>query len=565
MIKDNKLLKKIIKKHIKHFLLENADDIDTTPMKSINDEITIPAEYLHNFQSVVIDINNKLSMKNVKFEIKILKTFEKRISNNPTGKIFHKIKIEGRLPIINNYEFIAKIEHLEHGNVINCNPSLKDTDQIISKYGHSTQQCDVCKTTRDRNNTFILKNIKTDETFTVGSTCLKKFVTIEDATSFFDIAKRLSEMLEMFNKIKHGLSMGAGNDSYLSSGWKNNKSGTIPISELLLYGCISILSTGSYRKKDDIDSTYNDTINLMYGFKTSDDDDRLQKYYVKAGHMRDDIINFIHEFDFETAASRQLNMSTYFHNLKVLTSGDSVTTKNAGFILSIIPMYQRYSKNVNNKDVADNGYLGSKGDKINVDVKVINVKPIETIAGTRMNIYTMTDKENHSIVAFVNRNTAQKDDYDYIKTPEDDLLKSIYLSGDYQHISAIVKKTEKNKYNNYEDTTYISNISSNIMSDDDISKVSEYIGNVGDKITTEVRITNINEFESTYGQTYLYSMEDKQGNKIAWFGSRLVDELREILTDPIFIKIKGTIKKTEPNKYENDAKTTYLTRVKVVN
>lgn len=86
------------------------------------------------------------------------------------------------------------------------------------------------------------------------------------------------------------------------------------------------------------------------------------------------------------------------------------------------------------------------------------------------------------------------------------------------------------------------------------AKSSEYVGNVGDKI--EVAITNIKlvtSFDTQFGTTYLYEMEDESGNIYKWFASNSYD-IEGVKS------VRGTVKKHDEY---NGVKGTILTRCKL--
>ena len=96
-----------------------------------------------------------------------------------------KVIYTGQVPVINNWRFLAKIDHdtmAEAGrNIVTAssNVSKEDSafmDENIDSYIKCASNCDHCKTNKTRNNTYILRNNNTGEVKQVGSTCIDEFL-----------------------------------------------------------------------------------------------------------------------------------------------------------------------------------------------------------------------------------------------------------------------------------------------------------------------------------------------------------------------------------------------------
>lgn len=84
---------------------------------------------------------------------------------------FIKIHVEGTA-IINDWEFVASVEHTEAGNIYS--KAMNDLE-IPVRYRNAPCTCEHCNTKRIRKNSFIIHNTKTGEFKQVGNTCLKDF------------------------------------------------------------------------------------------------------------------------------------------------------------------------------------------------------------------------------------------------------------------------------------------------------------------------------------------------------------------------------------------------------
>lgn len=90
----------------------------------------------------------------------------------------HRVKIEGELPRLGDWRFIAAVQHLsEEGGTFNLiHPILGvELADLPAKYKEVGNVCDHCKSARRRESTFLLQNEKTGEWKQVGRSCLADF------------------------------------------------------------------------------------------------------------------------------------------------------------------------------------------------------------------------------------------------------------------------------------------------------------------------------------------------------------------------------------------------------
>lgn len=85
---------------------------------------------------------------------------------------------------------------------------------------------------------------------------------------------------------------------------------------------------------------------------------------------------------------------------------------------------------------------------------------------------------------------------------------------------------------------------------------SNWVGNIKDKLELTVQITKTIFIYGAYGTTYIYIMEDKDGNIFTWKTNKDIEK-----ENNVFFNIKGTVK--EHDEYK-DEKQTVLTRCKVI-
>lgn len=103
----------------------------------------------------------------------------------------------------NDWTFVATIQHtdLQAGNIIRA-IDFKLSDSIPAKYKTSSRECEHCNHIRNRKDTYLVYNNKTEEFKQVGSSCLLEYteslsvVTIKIIDNFF-------QYLELISNYKH--------------------------------------------------------------------------------------------------------------------------------------------------------------------------------------------------------------------------------------------------------------------------------------------------------------------------------------------------------------------------
>lgn len=83
---------------------------------------------------------------------------------------FVLVEAEGTA-VINDWEFVAELEHTEKGNIITGVAGI----EVPERYYTTTPVCEHCNSKRYRKNTYIVRNKTTGEFKQVGKSCLKDF------------------------------------------------------------------------------------------------------------------------------------------------------------------------------------------------------------------------------------------------------------------------------------------------------------------------------------------------------------------------------------------------------
>lgn len=103
---------------------------------------------------------------------------------------FVLVEAEGTV-VINDWEFIAEVDHTEKGNII-----TGVGVEVPERYYISKPVCEHCNSNRYRKNTYIVRNKTTGEFKQVGKSCLKDFthgMSAEAVTQYMSLFDTLIE------------------------------------------------------------------------------------------------------------------------------------------------------------------------------------------------------------------------------------------------------------------------------------------------------------------------------------------------------------------------------------
>lgn len=152
------------------------------------------AIYEENFdrlQKKITTIANKCKKFGCEFKFEVVGSEIREVTDdegNQRNCRFILVEAEGTAKL-NDWEFIASIEHKEGGNIIR---TFNKDVEIPTRYFNSDPICEHCNSKRRRSKTCLVRNTVTGEWKQVGLSCLKDFtcgLSAEDVTryiSFFD-------------------------------------------------------------------------------------------------------------------------------------------------------------------------------------------------------------------------------------------------------------------------------------------------------------------------------------------------------------------------------------------
>lgn len=372
---------------IRNIILENDDEGGSLEVdkkmteKTLDDTFNLNDRGLDYVKTQLEKLNKKASRIGVPpLELKILNEKFVKVTHEdfPNGFMmikYYTVKIEGKSPIIDGYEFIASIEHSSAGNIINISPNASVRD-LPPEYRTSNTDCDYCHTKRDRLNTFVLMKTDTKEFKKVGRSCLKNFLPGKDPQSILVWAAILSRMLnsliggeEMEYEDRDGRGGGGGWGKYYDA------------ETYFKYMCLAYYLNGERftsgkvaREHEGMVSTANFAMNLMNISRQPEDfkkdyREKIASNMPKAEALAKKVEEWKDTKDWDAEMEKKPDMANYFHNMKVLSNSEAIQFKNAGYHASLLGVYLREKEWGDKQTVAKEkaktkSYIGKIGDKI---------------------------------------------------------------------------------------------------------------------------------------------------------------------------------------------------------
>ena len=266
------------------------------------------------------------------------------------------IEVEAH-PVVANWELVASLEHTKEGNIIH---SINNNIDIPERYYNVAPYCEHCNTNRRRKNSFIIRNIKTNEFKQVGKTCLNDFTGNINA-------EWLAQFYAMFNKLA---------EFEAPQGGCSNNERYFPVMDLL---------------------TYTVAVTNIYGYCKSGTDnatgETVKDFYIVnecGGYFIDDVNNSIkgkmQEVNFkvteeDTATAKKIiayvnnieDGNNYIHNIKTLCASDMVAYRNVNLLVSAITCYNRdlerkAKAEARKKEAGRSHHIGNIKDRLTINI-----------------------------------------------------------------------------------------------------------------------------------------------------------------------------------------------------
>lgn len=141
----------------------------------------IPTDRREEVEKLVQRYQRKAARYNVPLEVSMGKPYAETVRYWRDNKVVHEelievfnLEITGDTIRNGSYSVVAKLEHLDGGNIV----SVIGNAEVRESWRHIGCHCDHCGTNRDRKLTFIVRD-KSGSEKQVGKTCLKDYCGID--------------------------------------------------------------------------------------------------------------------------------------------------------------------------------------------------------------------------------------------------------------------------------------------------------------------------------------------------------------------------------------------------
>jgi hypothetical protein len=306
---------------------------------------------------------------------------EPGILNSPEGAPYwtqakkYTIKLKGEPPHIDGYEFIARLEHTKEGNFVYTNPK-SSVPNLPAEFKSMNQHCDVCKTNRDRNDTFVVKMEKEDpirfpgkkagDLLVVGRNCLARFMPGLSVAGLVMWTKMVDNIED---DVKEASGMEEGDEGYGGGGGGKYYEDT---DHLLKYLAATYLFTGVYISKKQAlansemgksgESTLSRALGEMRPYGVKDPHKAFPVYYrliedpeflKKVEIMMAEFEAWVKTKDFDALAVAKPEFTDFFHNIKLVSSQEYLRGNHFGFFAALFQLFLRDKKDQEKKKEAD--------------------------------------------------------------------------------------------------------------------------------------------------------------------------------------------------------------------
>ncbi len=289
--------------------------------------------------------------------------------NNKCIKLF-KCEIEGKSPIINGFQFLAKIEGTPEGNILYISPNCKDL--IDPKWRTAKVFCDHCQINRNRVNTYLVQNVETNEIKQVGSSCLHDFLGHKNPEQLAALAELMTSGLSEIIGLSEEDGLyegGGGGKEYYSL----KRVLTMAAAIIRLNGWMSVGNAELMQRP----STRDNTTYQLFTRNISERD--------RVRPEEQDEIEGTKAIEWAKSLTNEQLNSDYLANLNIIAKTGVCSYKSIGMAVSIIAAYQRAMDTLRlfqRKQKNPSQFIGVIKERKELELTCVNNRSFETAFGT---------------------------------------------------------------------------------------------------------------------------------------------------------------------------------------
>jgi len=320
----------------------------------VDGSFNVPTDRLHDLHANIDRMNRRAKRINQSgLGLTLISNFVKNYKDNRGNACVlpvSNVKITGSVPTVNGWSLIARIEHLDVGNLVSKAPSAY-TRELPESYRTCAPTCDHCRQNRARNDTFVLEN-SVGDVRRVGRNCLADFVRSADIASAVNMFGLISKVQSMI--------LGECDEDHYFSGNGSNRGYTGTLVYLTKVVCAIRLHGWCSRKESNntgILATADRIADIAMSQTTDMDAQEAELVYDWAQDL----------------CSRE-QVSDYISNLRTACAQGYVDARSKGLVASAVQAY-RNELAFNAAQEAKRGnpskHVGMVGDKLTFNATVV--------------------------------------------------------------------------------------------------------------------------------------------------------------------------------------------------
>jgi GNAT superfamily N-acetyltransferase len=297
------------------------------------------------------------------------------------------VVVEGEEPKLGGWEFVATLQHLDELNVIRRVPGV-DESVNLDKYRTGDPVCDYCKTTRDRKDTFIVRNVgapderdlgtSEGDTLQIGRNCLRDFLGHGDPEKIANFLEYWRDTVGDFDlDDEDGFADGFGGRTYVAT------------EDYLTHVATMIRNEGWSPRSGADRPTSDAALDNRYNYLRQNRDRSGRPMWIdpsdKDEQEAKDALAWAREH-LGAKVHQSQNATEFEHNMYAMAKSDVVEERGYGILAYLPVMHARELereialKERQRKD-AESNYIGNVGDRMEIEAVVTNVFPRDSNYG----------------------------------------------------------------------------------------------------------------------------------------------------------------------------------------
>jgi len=297
---------------------------------------------------------------------------------------FYDCELSGGVVIAGDYSFIGAIHYSRTNGEISM--ASLEGDTIPDEYKNSLPVCDHCNTKRQRKTTYMMKSNVDGSIMQVGSTCLRDFLGYDVS----DLIKALKFTMQFAN-----INANYPHIPYHASKFKISPE--YGVREILALTNAVIRAFGWASSTSE---THIPTADIVRKICDTPESHEAEFWLNKVIELQKDKTDQNMASEVIKWATTQKKYNEYTINLKNCIEGGTVTIRQFGLLCSAVNSFKNEIKRkIETQATYNNVYLGSIGDRLQLDVKCISTKVFDGYYG-ETTLYKMIDKDDHLLAWF---------------------------------------------------------------------------------------------------------------------------------------------------------------------